>query len=181
MEGGIRAFRLAVSAAIWAQSELVASRGEGAVGPRDLPGAADAASGRHLEVASVNAPVVEWHPRSGFGLTSARKIGDRGFRELSASRNGKPTMTATGLALVEPEGEGVVRLALPRRPLRLLAGHHGRQPVEIGDHALVDSLVEGEQPGLVGEELAEGHAFLALLGELRPVHADALVIVEQAS
>jgi hypothetical protein len=40
-----------------------------------------------------------------------------------------------------------------RRPL---PGHDPRQPVGIGDHRPVDRLVEGEEAGLVSEQLPDG-------------------------
>jgi hypothetical protein len=62
-----------------------------------------------------------------------------------------------------------------------LAGHDARQPVEIGDGVSVDRLVEGEQSGLVRQQLPDGDRFLAALGELRPIAAHAFVVVEPAS
>src|SRR2546425_5089321 len=40
--------------------------------------------------------------------------------------------------------------------------------------------MEGIQPGLVREQLPDSDAFFALLGKLRPVRADALVVIKQA-
>ena len=55
------------------------------------------------------------------------------------------------------------------------------QAVEVGDDAPVHLLVEAEEPGLVGEQLADGGPLLAGLGELRPVGGDPLVVVEPAA
>ena len=85
------------------------------------------------------------------------------------------------LTFVETERDGVVGLPRSWRPRGPLAGHHRREPVKIGDDAAIDTLVEREEAGLVGEELANGDALLAVLRELRPVRAHELVVVEQAT
>ena len=73
------------------------------------------------------------------------------------------------LALVEAEADRVVGLSLARLPRRPLPGHDLGQPIEVGDDRPVDRLVEREQPGLVGEQLAHRDLLLAVLRELRPV------------
>ena len=83
--------------------------------------------------------------------------------------------------LVEAERDGVVRLPLPGRPDGTLALHDAGQAIEIGHHLGVDPLVEGEEPGLVGQELADGDVLLAGLSELGPVGGHPLVVVEQAA
>jgi hypothetical protein len=75
----------------------------------------------------------------------------------------------------------VVGLALAGRPFGSLAGHDAGQAVEIGDDGPIDGLVEPEEPGLVGEELANGDPPLAGLSEFRPVCADPLVVIEPAA
>jgi hypothetical protein len=57
--------------------------------------------------------------------------------------------TSQELALVEPEGEGVIRLPRPGLPRGLLPSQHDRQAIRVGDHAPIDGLIKGEQPGLV--------------------------------
>ena len=88
---------------------------------------------------------------------------------------------AQNLALVETKGDGVIGLPRPGLPRGLLARQHDRQPIEVGDEAAIDRLVEREQPRLVREELADGDALLALLRELRPVPAHPLLVVEPAA
>ena len=53
--------------------------------------------------------------------------------------------------------------------------------VQVGHHVAVDLLVEGEEAGLVSQELADGDVLLAGLAELGPVGGHALVVVEQAA
>src|SRR5687767_1867823 len=89
--------------------------------------------------------------------------------------------TAHQLAFVEAEGECVIRLPRPRFPRGLVTGHHRREPVEVPDHAAVDRLVEGEQPGLMAEELAYGNRLLALLRKLWPVGGDPFFVVQPAA
>ena len=55
---------------------------------------------------------------------------------------------------------------------------HRRKPIEVGDHAAIDGLVEREEPGLMSQELADGDRLLAVLRELRPVGGDPLLVVE---
>src|SRR5215208_271743 len=75
----------------------------------------------------------------------------------------------------------MIRLPCPRFPRWFVAGHHCRQSIEVRDHAAIDRLVEGEQPGLMGEELAYGDLLFALLRELWPVDGDALFVVQPAA
>ncbi len=89
--------------------------------------------------------------------------------------------SAQQLPLVEAQRDGVVGLAAPRFPLRLLAGEDDRQAVQVRDNGLVHRLAEGEEARLVGQELPDGDHLLALLGELRPVRAHALVVIEPAA
>ena len=88
---------------------------------------------------------------------------------------------AQQLAFVEPERDGVIGLTRPGLPRRLLTGEHDRQAIQIRDHAPIDGLIEGEQPRLVGEELAHGDLLFALLRELGPVRGDPLFVVEPAA
>jgi hypothetical protein len=74
----------------------------------------------------------------------------------------------------------VIRLTLAWRPLRPLAGHDLREPVEVFDDAAIDRLVEREQPRLMGQQLAHRDPFLTLLSELRPIATNSLVVVEPA-
>ncbi len=85
------------------------------------------------------------------------------------------------LPFVETESEPVVALPRARWPGRPLTRHDGRETIRVRDHAAVDRLVEREQPGLVRQQLAHRDRFLALLRELGPVGADALVVVEPAA
>jgi hypothetical protein len=62
-----------------------------------------------------------------------------------------------------------------------VARHDLCQPITIGDDLAIDVLVEPEQPGLMGEQLADRDVLLAGLRELRPVRADPLVLVQQAA
>ena len=81
-------------------------------------------------------------------------------------------------ALVEAEGQCVIRLMRAGLPCRLLTGEHDRQAVEIGDHAAIDRFLEGKQPCLVGEQLSDGDPVLPLLRELGPVSGHALFVVQ---
>ena len=63
------------------------------------------------------------------------------------------TQAAQQLAFAESEGQPVISLPRARLPCRLLTRHHRRQ-VKILNHLPVDRLVEGEQTGLMGQELA---------------------------
>jgi hypothetical protein len=57
----------------------------------------------------------------------------------------------------------------------------GRRPTDRGsDHAAVDRFVKSEQAGLVGQELPDGDSLFAVLGELGPVRANQLFVVEPA-
>jgi hypothetical protein len=85
------------------------------------------------------------------------------------------------LPFVESETHGVIRLPGARLPRRLLAREDDGEPIEIGDDAAIDRLVDRKQSGLVREELADGDAFLAVLAEFRPVGADALLVIEPAA
>jgi len=85
---------------------------------------------------------------------------------------------AQNLAFVEAEGDSVISLPLARRPGGPLPCQHRGQSFRVGHEAAVDRHVEGEQPGLVRQQLANGDPVFALLRELRPVRAHALVVVE---
>ncbi len=75
----------------------------------------------------------------------------------------------------------MIGLALAGRPGRLLARKHGRQAIEICDDRPVNQFVQGEEPGLVCQQLAYGDPLLAVLRELGPIAANTLVIVEPAA
>ena len=72
----------------------------------------------------------------------------------------------------------MIGLACSRRPRGSLPRQNDGEAIEVGDNAAIDGRVEREQAGLMGEELPDGDALLALLCELRPVHADPLVVVD---
>lgn len=74
----------------------------------------------------------------------------------------------------------MVSLPRPWLPGWLLPRQDHRQPVGILDEADVWTHIQRKQPGLVREQLPDGDLLLALLGELRPVGAHTLVVVEQA-
>jgi hypothetical protein len=59
------------------------------------------------------------------------------------------------LALVEAEGEGVIRLARSGLPRRFLAREHRGETVGVRHHAGVHRFVEREETRLVCEELRE--------------------------
>jgi hypothetical protein len=63
----------------------------------------------------------------------------------------------------------VVGLSRSWFPSWFLPRQDHRQPVEVCDDALVDRLVEGEQPCLMRQQLADGDLVLTLLGKFRPV------------
>ena len=67
------------------------------------------------------------------------------------------------LAFVKPEGEGMIRLPRPGLPRGFLTSQHDRKPIKVGDHAPIDGLIKGEQPGLVAEELA--HLDITVTGD----------------
>ena len=89
--------------------------------------------------------------------------------------------SAQELAFIEPESNRVIALTSPRLPRRLLAGEHDGQAIQIRDHAPIDGLIKGEQPRLVGKELAHGDLLFALLRELGPVRGDSLFVIEPAA
>src|SRR5262249_37185453 len=72
----------------------------------------------------------------------------------------------------------VIRLPRSGLPRGFLTRQDDRQPIEIDDDAAIDGLVDGEQTGLVCQELADGDALFALLPELRPVRTHPFVVVE---
>ena len=88
---------------------------------------------------------------------------------------------AQQLAFIEPEADGVIGLTRARFPRGFLTSEHDRQAIQVGDHAAIDGLIEGEQPRLVREELADRDPLFALLRELGPVRGDSLFVVEPAS
>src|SRR5659263_155136 len=73
-------------------------------------------------------------------------------------------------------------VGLPRSwlPHRFLPRQDDRQPVEICDDALVPGFIEGKQPSLVRQQLPDGDLILTLLGKLRPVLRDTLIVIKQA-
>ena len=70
---------------------------------------------------------------------------------------------ADQLALVEAERQRMVRLLRAGLPRGRLARQHDGQPIEIGDDVAIDELVEREQTSLVGQQLPDGDAVLAVL------------------
>jgi hypothetical protein len=84
-------------------------------------------------------------------------------------------------ALVKSKADRVVGLSRAGLEGRRLARHDPRQPVEIGDDFPVNRLVEGKQSRLVSQQLPNGDRLLAALGKLRPVGADAFLIIEPAT
>ena len=74
---------------------------------------------------------------------------------------------AEQFAFIKPEADRMIGLSRSRHPGRDLAGQNNRQPVEIGDQALIYRLIEGEQSGLMRQELTDGYRFLISLPELR--------------
>ena len=89
--------------------------------------------------------------------------------------------TAQELAFVETEREGVIGLTRPRLPCRFLAGEHDGETIEVRDDVPIDGLIEGEQAGLVREELTDGDSLFAMLRELGPVPGDSFFVVEPAA
>ncbi len=75
----------------------------------------------------------------------------------------------------------MIGLPRSRLPRRLLTRHHHGQAIQVGNHAPVHGLIEGEKPRLVGEELPDRDLLFALLRELRPVRTDPLFIVDPAA
>jgi hypothetical protein len=64
---------------------------------------------------------------------------------------------AQQLALVIAEGDCVIGLPRTRLPSRFLASENDRQTIEVRDNAPVHRLIEGEQAGLVSQQLANGN------------------------
>jgi hypothetical protein len=62
-----------------------------------------------------------------------------------------------------------------------LPGEHARHVVEVAEAVDRELLVQAHEPGLVGEQLADRDALLAVLRELGPVARDGRVVVEVAS
>jgi hypothetical protein len=59
-----------------------------------------------------------------------------------------------------------------------VAGEHDGEPIEIGDDAAVDRLVEGIQACLMCQQLPHSDPRLAVLRELGPIGRDPLLVVE---
>lgn len=78
-----------------------------------------------------------------------------------------------------PEGEVVVALAGSGGPLGPLAGDERGEPVLVGQVDQPQALVDGGEPGLVGQHLPDRDRLLAGLGELRPVGGHGGVVVQQ--
>src|SRR6266851_4054566 len=87
---------------------------------------------------------------------------------------------AQQLAFIKSQANGVISLPHARFPGWFLPRHDASQPVEVGDDALIHRFIEGKQGGLVREQLPDGDLFFALLGKLRPVRADAFLVIKQA-
>src|SRR5262245_46889190 len=85
---------------------------------------------------------------------------------------------ADQLAFVEAEADGVVSLARPWLPRRLLTGEHDREPIEVGDDTWIDGLIEREEARLVREQLAHGDRAFALVGKLGPVRGNARLVIQ---
>jgi hypothetical protein len=66
-------------------------------------------------------------------------------------------------------------------PGRLLFGDRCRHLVGVRQLLDIQRLVDGTDPCLVTEQLADGHLLFAAFGELRPVGCHALIIVEEPS
>src|SRR5262245_34640160 len=88
---------------------------------------------------------------------------------------------AQQLALVVPEGDGVVSLPRSWGPRRPLACQDDSQAIEVGYGAAIDRLVEGKEACLMRQELADGDPFFSVVREFRPVHADAFLVVQPSA
>src|SRR3954452_13991671 len=63
---------------------------------------------------------------------------------------------AQQFTLVKTERDRVIALSRARFPCGLLTREHDRETVQIGNHVAIDRLIEGEETGLVREELTDG-------------------------
>jgi hypothetical protein len=196
-----------------AWSEFASSRGKDAISVRDRPCGPDGTTGRHFEVARVDALLImekrsarvrdecpvdvrtaidrvqrqsqreahqhvdrPWRRQHGQARVrdllrqpdvdvQPERCGDLVLKELSEAA--MPRIDAAQqLPFVEPESDRVIGLPRPGLPRGFLTREHDREVIQVGDDALIDGLVEGEEPGLVGEELADGDFLFSLLREL---------------
>src|SRR3954462_13064041 len=86
--------------------------------------------------------------------------------------------TPQHLALIEPERQRMIRLPGAGLPCGPLTRQHLGEPIEIGDDRRIDRFVDREQARWRREQLPHGYVLFSLLRELRPVRADALLVVE---
>ena len=89
--------------------------------------------------------------------------------------------TTQQLSFVITQRDGVISLTRPGLPRRLLPSQHSCQAIKVCHYTSIHGFVEREQPSLKGKQLAYRYSFFTLLGELRPVFADRLFVVEPAS
>ena len=87
---------------------------------------------------------------------------------------------AQQLSLVEAKADSVICLPCARCPGWFLPCQDLREPIDVGDDALVHRLIEGEQCGLMRQELPDSNSLLVLLSKLRPVGTDTFVVIQQA-
>ena len=85
------------------------------------------------------------------------------------------------LTLIESEGERVISLTRSGLPRGCLPREHDREPIEVGDDVAVHRLLEGKQPCLMGEQLADGNCLFAPLGELGPVSGHPCFVIQPAT
>ena len=110
----------------------------------------------------------------------AERSGDLVLKELSETAMARID-AAHQLAFIEPEREGMVRLARAGLPRRLLTGEHHREAIEVGHDAAINGFIEREESSLMCQELADGDLLLSLLRELGPVGGHPLFVVEPAA
>src|SRR5215218_7688985 len=87
--------------------------------------------------------------------------------------------TTDQLPLVPAEANAVVAMPCPRLPGGLLAGDHVCEGVAVRYGRAIYWLVQPGEASLVGEQLPDRDILLAILGELWPVGANPLVVVEK--
>ena len=85
---------------------------------------------------------------------------------------------AQQLPFVKTERDGMVALPGARFPCGFLAGQHEREAIEIRNKRAIEGLVKDEEARLVAQQLADRHPVLPLLRELRPIRADAFVVIQ---
>src|SRR6185369_4100364 len=85
------------------------------------------------------------------------------------------------LAFVKSDRDGVISLTRSWFPRWFLPRENLRQTIQIADQTSIEWLIEREQRSLVGQKLPDCDFFFTVLAKLRPIRANAFIVVEPAS